>query len=72
MKIEYFADTDTLYISLVEHPSVESEEVAEGFVVDLDDEGRVVGIEIDPAKGHVDLQRLRLTGITGEVETAAA
>ncbi len=72
MKLDYFADTDTLYIGLVDRPSVESEEIAEGIVVDYDASGRVVGFEIDPASGKVDLERLRLVGIPGKVETAAA
>ncbi len=47
MKIQYFPDTDTLYIELSEAPSVESEEISEGTVVDYDDSGKVVGIEIE-------------------------
>lgn len=72
MKLNYFADTDTLYIGLVDRPSVESQEIAEGIVIDFDATGQVVGIEIDPASGKVDLHRLRVTGMPGKVETAAA
>jgi len=72
MKLDYFADTDTLYIGLVDRPSVASEAIAAGVVVDFDADGQVVGIEIDPAKGKVDLDRLQLAGIPGRVVTAAA
>ncbi len=47
MKIQYFQDTDTLYIELVEAPSVESEEIMDDVVVDYDSNGRIVGIEIE-------------------------
>ncbi len=47
MKVHYFPDTDTLYIELIDVPSVESEEVIDGIVFDYDKEGKVVGIEIE-------------------------
>ncbi len=47
MKVQYFPDTDTLYIELADVPSVESEEIMEGVVLDYDKEGKVVGIEIE-------------------------
>ncbi len=47
MKVQYFPDTDTLYIELIDTPSVESEEIMEGVVFDYDKEGKVVGIEIE-------------------------
>ena len=47
MKVQYFPETDTLYIELTDVPSVESEEIMEGVVLDYDKEGKVVGIEIE-------------------------
>ena len=47
MKVQYFPDTDTLYIELTDAPSVESEEIMENIVVDYDSHGRIVGIEIE-------------------------
>ena len=47
MKVQYFPDTDTLYIELANVPSTESEEIMEDIVVDYDSQGRVVGIEIE-------------------------
>jgi len=72
MNIDYFPDTDTLYIGLADRPSVESEEVAEGVVLDFDADSRLVGIEIEGASKKVELQRLLLAGMPGTVETAAA
>ena len=47
MKVQYFPETDTVYIELIDTPSVESEEIMEGVVLDYDKEGKVVGIEIE-------------------------
>ena len=63
MKFDYFPETDSLYIDLSERPSVESEEVAPGVVLDFDDEGKVVGIDIEDASKIVDLSRLETTAL---------
>jgi uncharacterized protein YuzE len=34
MKLNYYSDTDSLYIDLSEQPSVESREISEGIVLD--------------------------------------
>ena len=71
MKLAYYSDTDSLYIDLAEHPSVESREISEGIVLDYDAEGNLVGIDIDNASRKVQLQRLVLTGMQGEIENRA-
>ncbi len=58
MKLNYYADTDCLYIDLAERPSVESREISEGVVVDYDANGNLVGIDIDNASKKVQLQQL--------------
>jgi len=58
MKLSYHADTDSLYIHLVERPGVEAEEVAPGIVVDFDDSGKPVGIDIEHAGNVLDLTTL--------------
>ena len=40
MRFKYYPETDTLYIELKETPSVESEEVSDGVVVDYDKNGK--------------------------------
>ena len=47
MKIQYFPDTDTLYIDLADRPSTESEVISESVVVDMDGDGKPVGITIE-------------------------
>lgn len=49
MKLNYYSDTDSLYIDLSEQPSVESREISEGIVLDCDVAGNLVGIDIDNA-----------------------
>lgn len=54
MKIQYFPDTDTLYIDLANRPSTESEVISESLIVDLDSEGKSVGITIEQYSQTVD------------------
>ena len=49
MKLNYYPETDSLYINLSEQPSVESKEISEGVLLDYDANGRLVGIDIDNA-----------------------
>ena len=58
MKFHYYPETDSLYIDLADRPSVDSQEIAPGVVLDFDAEGRLVGIDIDRASQVVDLARL--------------
>ena len=72
MKLNYFSDTDSLYIELAEQTSVESREVSEGVVIDFDARGNLVGIDIDNASTKVDMRILKLSNLPGKVETVAA
>ena len=72
MKLHYFPETDSLYIDLSERPSAESREISEGVVLDYDNPGNLVGIDIDNASKKVDLRRLVLSKLPAKVETAAA
>jgi len=58
MKLNYYPETDSLYIDLSEKKSVDSKEVAIGVVVDFDENGSIVGIDIDKASKIVDLKKL--------------
>ncbi|MGA8499866.1 MAG: DUF2283 domain-containing protein [Xanthobacteraceae bacterium] len=44
MRVDHAADA--VYLNLTDRPIEDSEEVADGIVVDYDEEGRIVGIEI--------------------------
>ena len=58
MKIEYFKDTDTLYIDIKETTSVETKEISRGIVLDFDSEGNLTGIEIDNAQKVANLSKI--------------
>ena len=58
MKLNYDRETDSLYIDLNARPSVDSREVQDGVVIDLDDKGQIVGIDIQHASQILDLATL--------------
>ena len=72
MKIEYFPDTDSMYIDLSEETSVDSVEVSEGVVIDYNSAGNIVGIDIDQAKKKLNLKELSLEKIPFDVEKITA
>ena len=58
MKFHYYPDTDSLYIDLSEKPSADSTEVAPGVILDFDENGQLVGIDIDHASKVANLSTL--------------
>jgi uncharacterized protein YuzE len=72
MKLNYYPETDSLYIDLSEQPSAESKEISEGVVLDYDAKGNLVGIDIDNASTKVELEKLILNKLPGTIETDAA
>lgn len=60
MKLEYYPETDSLYIDLATKPSAESREISAGVVLDYGDDGTLVGIDIDNASKKLDLRALAL------------
>jgi len=72
MKLNYYPDTDSLYIDLAEKTSAESKEVSEGIVLDYDASGNLVGIDIDNASKKLDLKKLTLTKLPTQIQTLTA
>ncbi|CAN5414060.1 hypothetical protein BH10PSE19_BH10PSE19_06750 [soil metagenome] len=58
MKFHYYAETDSLYIELAAGQSVDSVEASPGVVIDIDKNGKIVGLDIEHASESVDLSRL--------------
>ena len=61
MKLDYYPDTDSLYIDLSSRPSVESQEVSPGVVLDYDAQDNVVGMEmlhVSKRAPKADIKRL--------------
>jgi uncharacterized protein YuzE len=72
MKLNYYSDTDSLYIDLSEKPSVESREISEGIVLDYDAAGNLVGIDIDNASRKVELKKRILNKLPAVVQNNPA
>ncbi len=71
MKLNYYPETDSLYIDLSEQASAESREISEGVVLDYDSQGNLVGIDIDNARTKVEIQKLVVSKLPASLETVA-
>ena len=71
MKINYYPETDSLYIDLSEKTSTESREISKGVVLDYDSEGNLVGIDIDNASAKVQLKELSLRKLPADIDAVA-
>jgi len=61
MRVRVDKAADAVYLNLTDRPIKDSAEVADGIVVDYDDEGRIVGVEIlDASKRTNDPEVLKL------------
>ncbi|MBU0676676.1 MAG: DUF2283 domain-containing protein [Verrucomicrobia bacterium] len=55
MKLSYYQVVDSLYIDLSAKGSVESKKTSEDVILKYDQEGNLVGIDIDNASKKVEL-----------------
>ena len=60
MRLKVDRDCDALYFRLDESAVLESEEVYPGVILDFNDRGQVVGIEILNLSDRVDADQLRI------------
>jgi len=72
MKLNYYPETDSLYIDLSTKTSVDSREISEGIVLDYDSNGNLVGIDIDNAGKKIDLTELVMTKMPVEKHRISA
>ncbi|MEK7263226.1 MAG: DUF2283 domain-containing protein [Bacteroidota bacterium] len=72
MRIQYYPETDSLYIDLTSKASVESKEISEGVVLDYDENGNLAGIDIDNASKKLELKQLILNKMPTEMQFLAA
>ncbi|MCB0263685.1 MAG: DUF2283 domain-containing protein [Calditrichaeota bacterium] len=68
MKMNYYPETDSLYIDLSSKTSVESVEISQGVVLDYDDDGNLAGIDIDNASQKLDLKELVLNRLPIKIQ----
>jgi uncharacterized protein YuzE len=57
MKIQYFKDTDTLYIEFKETQVAETRDLDENTLLDVDRDGNICGITVEHASQRVDIPR---------------
>jgi uncharacterized protein YuzE len=55
MKVKYFSDTDTLLVDFSDRKVVETHDLNEDVLVELDEQGRVVSMTIEHAKQQTDV-----------------
>lgn len=63
MKVQYFEETDTLYIEFRAEGIVESRDLDENTVMDVDAEGNVCAITFEHASLRTDVRHLTVEGI---------
>ena len=57
MKVTYFQDTDTLYIEFKPVEIVETRDLDENTLLDLDRTGNIVGITVEHASKRADIPK---------------
>ncbi len=72
MKLNYYPETDSLYIDLSSKQSKESLEISEGIILDYDDDGHITGIDIDNASKKIDLNEIILNKVPAQLQTITA
>jgi uncharacterized protein YuzE len=55
MKIQYFQDTDTLYIEFKATPVAETRDLDENTLLDVDRDGNICGITVEHASERADI-----------------
>lgn len=63
MKMSYFEDTDTLYIEFKSDEVVETKDLDENTLLDLDISGNILSITVEHASKRTDISQLTLSGI---------
>jgi len=63
MKVQYFEDTDTLYIEFQGGEISETRDLDENTLLDLDSDGNVCAITFEHASQRTDISHLQVEGI---------
>ncbi len=63
MKVQYFADTDTLYIVFRDRDIADTKDLDEDTILDLDADGNVCALTLEHASARTDVTRLTVEGI---------
>jgi uncharacterized protein YuzE len=64
MKIRYFTDTDTLLIEFKDRPVVETRDLDENTVLDIDAQGNICAITVEHASERTDIPQFSYEQVT--------
>lgn len=64
MKIQYFTDTDTLYIEFRNLPVAETRDLDENTILDLDSEGNIMAITVEHASKRAGIPTFSYEQVT--------
>ncbi|MDT3778959.1 DUF2283 domain-containing protein [Nitrospira sp. MA-1] len=64
MKVKYFSDTDTAYIEFSNQDVVETKDINENILIDLDENGQLVGMTIEHADVQANLSEISFQQLT--------
>ncbi len=65
MNIKYFRDTDTLFFTFSYNEAVETRDLSENILLDLDGNGNVVSITIEHAKEQANMDDFSFQQVNG-------
>jgi uncharacterized protein YuzE len=63
MKVQYFSDTDTLYIEFREGDIAESRDLDENTLLEVDAAGGVCALTLEHASTRTDVKQLTIEGV---------
>jgi len=55
VRVKYFADTDTALVEFSAGPAVETRELDENTLLDIDAQGRLCGLTMEHARDRADI-----------------
>ena len=64
MRIRYFTDTDTLFIEFKDRPVVETRDLDEHTMLDVDADGHICAITVEHASKRTDIPQFSYEQVT--------
>jgi len=65
MNIKYFRDTDTLLLTFIDNDVVETRDLSENVLLDLDENGNIVSITIEHARQQANIDDFSFQQVRG-------
>ena len=65
MELKYFPDMDTLLINFTHKEIVETRDISENILIELDRDGQLVSMTIEHAKQHMDMENFSYQTVAG-------